>query len=156
MSTPDPTELPSGYTVSLRPEDQDLAAIHALISSTYWSPRIRRDVVEAAVRNSLVAGVFHTDNTGARRQIALARAVTDYATFAWIADVFVHESHRGRGLGKVMVEALLSDPRMKTIRRWMLATRDAHDLYRRYGFEDPPEGKILQRRHGPEVWAEPA
>jgi hypothetical protein len=93
---------------------------------------VPRDVVERALAGSLNIGVY--DAAGA--QVAYARAVTDRATFAWISDVFVLESHRGNGLGKFVVSTLLEHPDLQGLRRVMLATADAHDLYRSYGFDD--------------------
>src|SRR5215204_6103772 len=110
------------WVVSTDPARVQLDAVHAWLGSCYWSPGIRRDVVERAFDNSLVAGAYRG---GA--QIGVARVVTDRATFAWLCDVFVEETERGRGIGRAMVQALLDDPRLQTLRRWCLATRDAHE-----------------------------
>ena len=126
--------------------------IHRMLASSYWSPRVRRDVVEAALANSLVAGAFHVSGGG--QQVGIARVVTDYATFAWLCDVFVHESHRGHGLGKRLVGALLAEPRLQAVRKWCLATRDAHGLYRQFGFAPLPEQQWMERKAPASTWQE--
>jgi GNAT superfamily N-acetyltransferase len=113
----------------------DLDVIHGFLRTAYWSPGIPRDVVERAVAASLNVGVYASDGA----QVAFARAVTDRATFAWIADVFVVPEYRGHGLGRFVVSTLLNHPELQGLRRTMLATADAHDLYRSYGFEDLPD-----------------
>jgi GNAT superfamily N-acetyltransferase len=111
----------------------DLDVVHGFLSTAYWSPGIPREVVARAVQNSVNVGVYALED-GA--QVGFARAVTDRATFAWIADVFVLPSRRGHGLGRFVVSALLEHPELQGLRRTLLATADAHELYRSYGFED--------------------
>jgi GNAT superfamily N-acetyltransferase len=124
----------------------DVDVVHGFLRTAYWSPGVPRDVVERAIAGSLNLGVY--DETGA--QVAYARAVTDRATFAWIADVFVLESHRGHGLGRFVVSTLLEHPDLRGLRRVMLATADAHELYRSYGFEDLADpSRILVVRRDP-------
>jgi GNAT superfamily N-acetyltransferase len=118
------------WSVSLDPTRLDLDVIHGWLRAAYWSPNIRRDVVDTAFANSLSAGAY--DPSGA--QLAVARAVTDQATFAWLADVYVAEHARGLGIARTLVQALMSDPRTQTVRRWCLGTRDAHEVYRPLGF----------------------
>jgi GNAT superfamily N-acetyltransferase len=113
----------------------DVDVVHGFLSTAYWSPGVPREVVERALAGSLNLGVY--DSSGA--QVAYARAVTDRATFAWISDVFVLESQRGHGLGKFVVSTLLDHPELQGLRRLMLATADAHELYRSYGFGDLPD-----------------
>lgn len=109
----------------------DLDTVHRYLSQeSYWAAEIPRAVVEESVRNSLPVAAFLGDE-----QVGFARAVTDYATFAYLADVFVMPEHRGRGLSKKLVEALMSHPRLQNIRRWQLVTRDAHGLYAQFGFQ---------------------
>lgn len=119
-----------------------LDVVHDFLRQAYWSTGVPQDVVTRALRNSLVVGLYAPDG----RQAGMARAVTDRATFAWIADVFVLPQYRGRGLGRFVVEALLEHPDLKGLRRMMLATADAHDLYRRYGFEEVAEPEIYLAR----------
>jgi GNAT superfamily N-acetyltransferase len=120
------------YVVDDDPARLDLDVLHGFLRTSYWSPGVPREVVERAVANSVVAGVYAADG----RLVGFARAATDRATFAWIADVFVVESERGAGLGRLVVEALLAHPELQGLRRVMLATADAHELYRSYGFTD--------------------
>jgi N-acetylglutamate synthase-like GNAT family acetyltransferase len=107
----------------------DVGAIHAFLSGSYWSLGIPRQTVERAIENSLCIGGY-VDG----RQVAFARMVTDRATFAYLADVFVLASHRGRGLSRTLVETLLSHPEVQGLRRMRLVTRDAHGLYAKLGF----------------------
>lgn len=140
------------YTITTDPARIDAVAIHAMLRETYWSSRIRREVVEEALRNSLVALAID-DQAGAI--VGLARAVTDYATFAWLCDVFVAEPHRGRGLSKRLLHALESHPRLRTLRRWCLATRDAHGLYAQFGYQPVDAQRWMEKRMPPEAWQEP-
>lgn len=105
--------------------------IHAALAASYWSPRIRREIVETAAANSLCLGAYEAA-TG--EQVGYARVITDRASFAYICDVIVFDGRRGRGIGKAMVEAILSHPDLQTVRRFMLATKDAHGLYAQFGF----------------------
>jgi GNAT superfamily N-acetyltransferase len=131
---------PDGYTISADRAKLDIAAIHEYLSQrSYWAQGRTLEVVQRAIENSLCFGVYE----GAS-QAGFARVVTDYATFAWLCDVFILEQHRGRGLGKWLVESVVNHPALAGIRRIYLATFDAHELYRRYGgFETLP---------GPEYW----
>jgi inosine/xanthosine triphosphatase len=126
-------ENPQGqtYSISSDPNRLQIEIIHDFLAKhAYWSIGIPRSVVERAIKNSLCFGVFHGS-----RQVGFARVVTDRATFAYLADVFILEEHRGRGLSKQLLETILQHPDLKGLRRWSLATRDAHDLYARFGFQ---------------------
>ncbi len=126
-------ELRDGnHVVSDDPARLDIAYVHAFLVNSYWSPGIPRDVVARAIASSLPFGLY--DGTGA--QVGFARVITDRATFAYIADVFVDEAFRGKGLGKLLMSAIMSHPDLQGLRRWSLATRDAHGLYRQFGFSD--------------------
>ncbi|HLO40597.1 MAG TPA: GNAT family N-acetyltransferase [Phycisphaerales bacterium] len=140
------------YLLSQNHALMDVDFIHAYLARSYWSKDIRRDLTERAIKNSIVIGAFD-ESTG--KQVSFARVVTDRATFAWLCDVFVIEEHRGHGLSKMMVEALLAHPDLQTLRRWVLATKDAHGLYTRYGFEPVPDGRWLEKRLPVEAWQEP-
>ncbi|HET8714226.1 MAG TPA: GNAT family N-acetyltransferase [Holophagaceae bacterium] len=137
--------LPPGYRVSLDPAELQLDAIHAYLTRSYWSPGIPKATVAKAVRHSLCAGAYGPDGA----QVGFARLVTDHATFGYLADVYVLEAHRGLGLSRALVEALLELPKVQGFRRLMLATRDAHGLYAKLGFEavtDPrPLMQILRK-----------
>lgn len=129
------------YLISDDPARLDIAFIHRYLSTeSYWAQGRPIEIVQRSVDNSLPFGVFRGDE-----QIGFARVVTDYATFAWVADVFVSAEFRGRGLAKWLVEVILSHPQLQGFRRWVLATKDAHELYRRFGFRD---------LHRPERWME--
>ncbi len=117
------------YTISNDPARLDLAVIHGFLSTgSYWAQNRPMKVVKRSIENSLNFGVYRND-----RQVGFARVVTDYATFAWLCDVFVLPEERGAGLGKWLVECVVSHPDIQPLRRLLLATRDAHELYRQYG-----------------------
>jgi GNAT superfamily N-acetyltransferase len=125
------------YEISTDRGRLDVAMIHDFLSSSYWARNIPRAVVERSIQHSLCFGAFHSG-----RQVAFARVVTDYATMAYLADVFVLPEHRGRGLSKMLVREILAHPELQGLRRLLLATRDAHALYARFGFhalEHPDE-----------------
>jgi GNAT superfamily N-acetyltransferase len=127
------------YRLSDVREEMDFAAVHSMLTTAYWSKGVARERVERAAGNSaLVFGAFHHS-----QQIAYARVVSDLTTFAWLCDVFVREDHRGKGVGNALIEFIVAHPLLGDLRRWILATRDAHDLYRRHGF-NPLEA--------PEIW----
>lgn len=117
------------YVISTDPARLDVAAIHAFLTRSYWSPGIPQEIVARAIRGSLCFGVFHRDS-----QVGFARVVTDQATFAYLCDVYILEGHRGQGIGKWLMEAVAAHPSLQGLRRFMLATRDAHGLYEQFGF----------------------
>jgi GNAT superfamily N-acetyltransferase len=110
----------------------DLDRVHRWLSSeAYWCKGIPREVFDRSVQGSLCFGAF----TAADEQAGFARVVSDYATFAWLGDVFVFPAFRGAGASKAMMEAIIAHPRLQGLRRFILATSDAHELYGRYGFQ---------------------
>lgn len=118
------------YTITTDRQRMQLERIHHWLSTrSYWAPGIPREVVQVAIDHSFVVGAFYE---GA--QIAFARCCTDYAVFAYLADVYVEEEHQGKGIGKRMMALIMSQPWMSGLRRLMLATRDAHSLYAGFGF----------------------
>jgi GNAT superfamily N-acetyltransferase len=129
----------------------NLPLVHRWLAATYWSPGVKRDVVDRAMRgSSLVIGIYL--NT---QQIAYARVVSDKATFAWLADVFVDEPHRGKGLGRAMVQFALQHPEHQGLRRWLLATKDAHGVYATLGFEPLSEPqRFMTFRPDPRAWSD--
>jgi GNAT superfamily N-acetyltransferase len=118
-----------GLVISTDPSRLDPDAIHAYLMRSYWSPGIPREIVVRALAGSLCFGLYDGD-----AQIGLARVVTDGATYAYLCDVYVLESHRARGLGKWLMDEVMAHPDLQGLRRFALATRDAHTLYHRYGF----------------------
>ncbi len=135
-----------GYRISTDRSQLDLDAIHAFLREAYWSPNVPRDVVERSIENSLNFGLY--DAGGA--QVGFARMVTDRAAFAYLADVYVLEPHRGRGLGKWLVETVLSHPDLQGLRRIVLGTADAHSLYERYGFMPADTQRLMTLENKPE------
>ena len=119
-----------GYTASNDRARLDVEAIHAYLTRSYWAEGISRERVERSLQRSLCFGLY--DGTGA--QVGFTRVVTDGATFAYLCDVYVLEAARGKGLGQWLVKTTLAHPSLSGLRRFVLGTRDAHDLYARYGF----------------------
>lgn len=117
------------YVLTDDPARLDVDAVCRLLSDTYWAAGRPRHIVERTIAHSLCLGLFHGDE-----QIGFCRAVSDFATFTWIADVIVHPAHRGKGLGKWMMKCLLEHPRLRDGKQ-VLRTRDAHKLYEQFGFE---------------------
>jgi ribosomal protein S18 acetylase RimI-like enzyme len=141
---------PGVYEISTDPARLDVAAIHGYLTRSYWSPGIPIEIVERALRHSLCFGVYESAG-GA--QVGLARVVTDYATFAYLCDVYVLEEHRGHGLGKRMMRELMAHPALSGARRVMLATRDAHGLYAGFGFLEAGAAKNLMEIVRPDIYA---
>ena len=133
--------LPDGYRLSSDPADLQIEAIHAYLVRSYWSPGIPLRTVAKAILNSVCVGAYGPDGA----QVGFARLVTDHATFAYLADVYVLEAHRGKGLSRALVETLLAPDDVQGLRRIMLATRDAHGLYAKLGFEPVTDPKPLMQ-----------
>jgi len=136
------------YETSLDPARIDAEAAHAYIASSYWAQGMPIEVLRKAIANSLCVAAFHR---GA--QVGFARMVTDRATFAYLADVYVLEAHRGRGLSRRLVSALLEHPELQGLRRLMLVTRDAHGLYAKFGFTPLAHPERVMELHRPGVYA---
>lgn len=135
------------YRISFDPQDQQLDVIHGYLARSYWAEGIPREVVARAVAHSLCVGAFDDDV-----QVGFARVVTDRATFAYLADVFVLEGHRGRGLAQQMLEALEDHPELQGLRRWALFTRDMQPLYAKLGWEAYPHPDRLMVRDVPDIY----
>jgi GNAT superfamily N-acetyltransferase len=118
-----------GFVVSTDPARIDVTAVHAYLARSHWAAGISRELVAKSIARSLCFGLFHAD-----RQIGFARVITDEATFAYLADVYVLEEYRRRGLATWMIERVVNDPRLQGLRRFVLVTRDAHGLYAKFGF----------------------
>jgi GNAT superfamily N-acetyltransferase len=118
-----------GFELTTEPKRMQIETIHRFLQKSYWAPTRNQDVIERSIEGSLPFGIFVKG-----KQVAFARVVTDYATFAWICDVFVDEEYRGQGLSKWLMESMLKHPQLQGLRRWVLATKDAHSLYSKFGF----------------------
>jgi GNAT superfamily N-acetyltransferase len=133
------------FVVSTDRTRLDLDVIYAFLTNCYWAKGIPRDVVAKSIDHALCFGIYD----GAGAQVGFARVVSDFATVAYLGDVFVLESHRGRGLSKWMMECIMQHPSLQGLRRWILLTRDAHGLYSQFGFtsvESPQKWMELHRR----------
>jgi GNAT superfamily N-acetyltransferase len=154
-------ELTKGkYWITTDPQKLDLDAIHAFLSRSFWAEGIPKDTVSKAMANSLCFGLFDgaaplSEGSGRPErirgaQVGFARVVTDRATFAYLCDVYVLETHRGHGLGKWLIETVMAHPDLQGLRRFQLVTRDAHGLYSRHGFQTPgdPDRHMEIFKHG--------
>jgi GNAT superfamily N-acetyltransferase len=135
------------YRISTDPRLFDIGAIHAYLTRSYWAEGIPEDVVAKAIQGSLCFGLFEGS-----RQIGFARLVTDRATFAYLCDVYVLEEFRGQGLGKWLVEVVMGHPDLGALRRFVLATRDAHGLYQAFGFRPLAKPGIFMEIVRPEIY----
>ena len=126
----------------------DVDVVHGFLVESYWARGIPRETVARGIEHSIPFSVFLGD-----RQVGFARVVTDRATFAYLADVFVVEDQRGRGLAEWLVTTVLTHPELQGLRRWLLITRDAHALYRKFGFTAVADPSMLLTRHDPDVYA---
>jgi GNAT superfamily N-acetyltransferase len=138
------------YEISTDPARLDVALIHRWLSQeSYWAKGVPRDVVERSLAHSLNFGVHHATEG----QVGFARVITDRATFAYLADVFVLEAHRGKGLSKQLMAAILAHAELQDLRRWLLATWDAHGLYAQFGFTPLARPDRIMERLAPDVYA---
>ena len=139
------------FSISTDPKQLDITVIHKYLSTdSYWAQGRTVDTIKRSIENSLNFGLYKS-----KQQIGFARVVTDYATFAWLADVFVLDTYRGRGLGKWLVEVILSHPDLQRFRRWVLATKDAHELYRQFGFIELKRPERWMERPDPQMQEAP-
>jgi len=126
----------------------DLEMVHDFLANrSYWAAGIPIEIVKRSIENSLVFGLFK-----GKEQIGFARIITDYATFAYLADVFILESFRGQGLSKWLMEVIVSNPQLQGLRFWLLATRDAHGLYKKIGFNSIGSPDRLMERRFPDIY----
>lgn len=135
------------YTISTDISRLDLYVIHQFLASSYWAQRLPLEVLQRSIQNSFVFGVYKGE-----QQVGFARVVTDYSTFAYLADVFILEPFRGQGLGKWLVETIISHPELQGLRRWLLATKDAHELYRQFGFTELNNPNRFMEKWNPDVY----
>ena len=124
-----------------------LDVIYGYLSRSYWSENIPRAIVEKSVKNSFCFGVYHFDT-----QVGFARLITDYCTFAYLADVFILEQYRGKGLSKWLMHEILRHPDLQTLRRWNLSTADAHGLYQKFGFTALKKPEVYMELVFPDIY----
>jgi GNAT superfamily N-acetyltransferase len=141
------TSIINGYEISTDKQRLDIETIHSYLSQSYWSPHIPRMVVERAIAGSLCFAVYCQSE-----QVGFARVITDQATFAYLADVFILEAHRGKGLSKWLMSVITAHSELQGLRRFMLATRDAHDLYKQFGFTELANPNALMEILKPDVY----
>ena len=135
------------FTITTAQEKLDVEFIHAFLTRSYWAEGIPRDVIKRSIEGALCFGLFENN-----RQIGFARMITDKATFAYLADVFIIEEYRGRGLSKWLMEVIMSHPSLQGLRRMMLATRDAHGLYEKFGFTALQNVDRWMQKHDPDIY----
>jgi GNAT superfamily N-acetyltransferase len=138
------------YTISTDKKRLDIGIIHSFLDASYWAAGRSVETIRRSIENSIPFGLYKGD-----QQVGFARVITDYATFAWIADVFVLDPHRGQGLSKWLMEVIISHPKLQGFRRWVLATKDAHDLYRKVGFAELKLPERWMERHDPNTQERP-
>jgi N-acetylglutamate synthase-like GNAT family acetyltransferase len=143
--------LKKEYTISTDRARLDVGLIYNFISTqSYWGIGRSLEAVQKSIANSLCFGVY-----SGNKMIGFARVVTDYATFAWVADVFIVNEYRGKGISKWLMETILSHPELKGFRRWVLATKDAHELYRKFGFRELNKPERWMERPDPDMKESP-
>jgi len=135
------------FLVSTNRDKLDLNVVHGYLTESYWAKGISREVVVRSIENSLCFGVFNNDG-----QIGFARVISDFATYAYLADVFILEKYRGHGLSKWLMECIVVHPKLQGLRRWTLATRDAHGLYAKFGFTPLTKPSNFMELHDPDVY----
>jgi N-acetylglutamate synthase-like GNAT family acetyltransferase len=138
------------FLVSTRRELLDVDVIYGFLTQCYWAKGIPREVVARSIQHSLCFGVYAEG-----KQVGFARVISDYATYAYIGDVFVLEAFRGQGLGKWLMECVMQHPDLQGLRRWSLVTSDAHGLYARLGFESLKKPQNYMELHRPDVYQQP-
>jgi GNAT superfamily N-acetyltransferase len=136
------------YEVSTDPARIDVLMVHEVLTSSYWAKGIPLETVQESIENSISFGVYH-----GQQLVGFARIISDRATFAYLADVFILPSHRGRGLSRWLMECIVSHPDLQGLRRWMLATQDAHGLYAKFGFTPLKSPESWMEIHRPDVYA---
>jgi GNAT superfamily N-acetyltransferase len=137
------------YLITTDKERLDIPTIHTYLTRSYWAAGVPIEIVKESIEHSLNFGLFQGD-----RQVGFARLITDYATFAYLSDVFILESYRGRGLSKWLMQVIVAHPQLQGLRRWMLFTRDAHGLYRQVGFSSLQAPERAMERFFPDIYSQ--
>jgi GNAT superfamily N-acetyltransferase len=135
------------FSITTDPTRIDRAAAHAFLTASYWAAGIPRELVDRSIDNCLTFALLEGG-----RQIGMARVITDRATFAYLADVYVLEEFRGQGLGLWLMQTIRAHPDLQNLRRWTLTTRDAHDLYRKVGFTEPARPERFMEIIDPDIY----
>ncbi|MGC1978121.1 MAG: GNAT family N-acetyltransferase [Candidatus Sulfotelmatobacter sp.] len=139
------------FLISTSRERLSLDVVHGFLTNCYWAKGIPREVVARSIEHALCFGIY--DGEGA--QVGFARVISDFATIAYVGDVFVVETHRGRGLGKWLMQCIVQHPALQNLRRWILTTRDAHGLYSQFGFAPVKAPERFMELHQPNVYETP-
>jgi GNAT superfamily N-acetyltransferase len=137
------------FVISTDRERLDLDVVHTFLTNCYWARGIPREIVARSIANALCFGIY-AENDG---QVGFARVISDFATYAYIGDVFVLDSHRGQGLGKWLMECIMQHPALQGLRRWSLVTGDAHGLYRQFGFTLLNAPQKYMELYNPDVYS---
>jgi len=137
-----------GYRISSNKSDMNIESIHDFISQSYWAKGIPIETLKKAISNSLCFGLFSEDEM----QVGFARMITDTATYAYLADVYILADHRGKGLSKWLMQEIMSHTDLQGLRRMTLATADAHGLYKKYGFSELSNPEIFMENWNPEIY----
>jgi len=137
-----------GYRISSDQSELDISSIHDFISKSYWAEGIPIETLTRAINNSLCFGVFNKD----KEQVGFARMITDSATYAYLADVYILKGHRGKGLSKWLMQEIMSHSDLQGLRRMTLATADAHGLYEQYGFSELAKPELFMENWKPEIY----
>ena len=135
------------FIISTDKHRLDLDVIHEFLARSYWAAGISRETVACSIQNSLCFGIYRND-----QQVGFARVISDQATFAYLADVFVLEAFRGTGLSKWLMQCIIEHPNLQGLRRWVLGTRDAHGLYAQFGFKPLSSPEIFMEIHNGDVY----
>lgn len=142
------------YRITENKDDMDIEAIHDYLSHSYWAKDIPKSVVSKAIDNSFCFAVIAIDISNNETQVGFARLITDSATFAYLADVYILEKHRGNGLSKQMMQQIIDHSQLQGLRRIMLATKDAHGLYEQYGFTALTDNKMFMQLCTPDIYTQ--
>jgi len=135
------------YEISTDPARIDVVTVHEFLTNSYWAKGIPLETVRRSIENSIPFGVYHGPQL-----VGFARVISDCATFAYLADVFILPTHRGRGLSRWLMECIIGHPNLQGLRRWLLATQDAHGLYSKFGFQPIGRPERWLERHDSEIY----
>lgn len=140
------------YKITNHKDDMDIDAIHSYLFRSYWAKNVSRKVIEKALDNSLCFAILYQNEQGLSEQVGFARMISDFATMAYLADVYILEEHRGKGLSKKLMAEIISHPKLQGLRRILLATSDAHGLYEQFGFKKLANPEIFMELWTPNIY----